>query len=615
MGIISQFFGIVEPAKRKGIEGSFRISGPTRMIPNETWMRGDDYSPAEQLPRPYANHAYVYACIRAIAQNISQVPFTVQVGNARDAVAVSDEDPGPAGDLARVFSYPNDYSNRYHLWELTLIFLNLDGTAVHVLDRDNLTEIPKNIWVFRKTGFIPIVSEDGKVLIGWIYQDARTGKRIPLTTDQVIIIKFSNPYDSTWGMAPLEAAIRGVTLDYLANTYGRAFFENSADPTGVITAEKRLTKKQMEELRDFWETRHRGPGNAKKVGVLWGGMKYQATAMSHKDMEFLGQRSWTRDEILAVFKVPKSELSLYEDVNHATSLSQDKGFWQKTLIPIIRNIEATYHANLVQDLQVATIPKLRLVFDLKTVPALQEQLTEKITNAKKLAEMGYPVNDINEVLQLGMPRVPWGDTWYVNQAVVPIDFVLGGLTLQTTSPKPSGETVDAPAGSNPSDAPNSGEENSLAAQLRARMAQYYAQKRKAAPVVDLFNVHRSRLVKEYKTVLYRMRSEVLEKLVTSGHIVLDASKHMAKLNARCKTVLDEFCREQGKDPVGQFEFAVVVLFAAALKRQELCTMNSDEQMAFVKSATNAMAKAVNLDKLAGYDLYQLRKVAKNVNCA
>jgi phage portal protein BeeE len=57
-----------------------------------------------------------------------------------------------------------------------------------------------------------------------------------------------------------------------------------------------------------WNNKNRGVNNSHKTAVLTGGLKYQGIAISQKEMEMVEQRRFTRDEILAIFKVPKSML-------------------------------------------------------------------------------------------------------------------------------------------------------------------------------------------------------------------------------------------------------------------------------------------------------------------
>src|SRR5690606_18025449 len=53
--------------------------------------------------------------------------------------------------------------------------------------------------------------------------------------------------------------------------------------------------------------------------------------------------------------------------------------------------------------------QLRVVPDLSNVPALQENLDQRLENAQRLWRLGYPVNAINQRLELGMPDIEGGD--------------------------------------------------------------------------------------------------------------------------------------------------------------------------------------------------------------
>ena len=458
------------PARREqALPAGISFSGPTRLIPDNQWLNGTDANDPNQteIKQPYAQHAWVYAAVRAIATNISQVPLVVHGGplkNPKVFNPLDSSDTLAGTELARLLDQPHPHLSGAQLIEVTALHLNLSGDCAWVLDRETATDVPDMITPISGHELIAIFGEPeneseehdlASLLIGWVHM-APTGKMIALRKEQVLFFRFVSPYNSVYGLAPLTAASFGVKLDYLASIYSAGFFANSADPSGVIQAPKRLNSKQMEEVRAFWEARHKGPGNAKRVGVLYGGMEFKPITVSQKDMEFIEQRRMTRDQILAVFKVPKSEVSLYEDINMATAVSQDRSFWNKTLIPIARIIEATVRVGLVPGVRPKIDPQLRIFFDLKTVPALQDALTEKILNAEKLTRMGYPINIVNEKLELGLPALEWGNTWYVNKAILPIEKVLEEGT--TDGAKPPGRSVDAPDGQ-PEDDPEAPEED------------------------------------------------------------------------------------------------------------------------------------------------------------
>jgi len=355
------------------------------------------------LERPYTQHAWIYACVRSIASNIASVPFKLYTGDTRNPQLIEE------GPLYSIFNRPNPQWSRYHLWEATVVHLELTGNALWVLDRERPNQVPAEIWVIRKDFFEPIFKKGSRELIGWNFRRS-SNETIRLDPCQVIHFKLFNPYNDFWGIGPIEAARLSAEQDYLAAQYNRAFFENSADPGGILTVEGELTPTQREQLRAQWESRYKGPKRAFRLAILEGGMDYKQLSVSHKDMLFIEQRKWTRDEVLAVFKVPKAEVSVYEDINYATARTADKNYWVKTLIPLMNLIEDTLRAQFFLPYDEE---RTWGEFDLSVVESLQEDYAQKIDQAYKLFQMGYPVNAINEKLELGMPEVPWGNDGYL----------------------------------------------------------------------------------------------------------------------------------------------------------------------------------------------------------
>jgi phage portal protein BeeE len=59
------------------------------------------------------------------------------------------------------------------------------------------------------------------------------------------------------------------------------------------------------------------------VALLECGLTYKQTSLSQLDMDFLEGRNYNAEEIMAVYKVPKSELGLYEQISFATVKTMD----------------------------------------------------------------------------------------------------------------------------------------------------------------------------------------------------------------------------------------------------------------------------------------------------
>ncbi len=109
----------------------------------------------------YSSHAWVYACIRAIALNISQVPVRIQKGTPDNPIDFfpSATDKSSGTQLAQLFEKPNADMTTYQLWEAIATLMNLRGSAAAILDRLTIFEVPKEIWVIDGTLIEPVYSK------------------------------------------------------------------------------------------------------------------------------------------------------------------------------------------------------------------------------------------------------------------------------------------------------------------------------------------------------------------------------------------------------------------------------------------------------------------------
>jgi len=368
---------------------------------------------AGRLTQPYREHVWVYACVNAIAQGISSVPLLFKIGSRRDSQVV---DSHPLIDL---FEAPNPMMSGSQLLEATLIYLGLTGEAFYILDRRSEQEVPKEIWVAHPERFQEVVDEKSGLITGWLYR--RGTEIIPLAIHEVVFFRYFNPYNDYRGLSPLQAAQAGVEQDYWAGRYNLAFFQNSAQPGGVLETSGNLTDEEYQRILAQWQDRHAGASKAHAIALLEGGLTYKQTGLSQKDMDFLEQRRWNREEIMAAFKVPKTELGLYEDVNYATSTTQRKLFWETTLLPKMALIEYVLWGQFLRFIEGG---RIWAEFDYTSIAALQEDRKELVESAQKLWSMGVPLNVVNEYFGLGLPKIPGGEVGYLPFNLAPVGRVV-----------------------------------------------------------------------------------------------------------------------------------------------------------------------------------------------
>jgi len=362
-----------------------------------------------RLNQPYREHVWVYACINAIAQSISGVSLLFKTGTRKDPKVVESH------RLVDLFETPNPMMSGSQLIEATFVYLGLTGEAFYIAERKSERDIPQEIWVFHPSRFQEVVEAKTGLITGWLYSKGE--KKVPLERHEVIFFRYFNPYHDYRGLAPLQAARAGIEQDYWAGRYNTAFFKNSAQPGGVLETSGNLTDEEYQRVLAQWQDRHGGASKAHAIALLEGGLSYKQTGLSQKDMDFLEQRKWNREEIMAAFKVPKGELGIYEDVNYATAKTQRKLFWENTLLPKMALFEFVLWSQLLRPLEGG---RVWAEFDYAGIGALQEDRKDLVECAHKLWSMGVPLNTANEYLGLGLPAVEGGDTGYLPFNLTPV---------------------------------------------------------------------------------------------------------------------------------------------------------------------------------------------------
>lgn len=435
-----QFSGADEWNRRhKGMLTSPETIEKSLLFPNWDIQDPRDFSLSPSLARetiqfPYLDHPTVHACIKKIASSIAQVPFVLTKGS-------DGKKPVQAGDrLYNLFRDINPQSNRYLFFEAIISYLLIDGNAM-ILPERSLGQatgapgaVPAELWAIRYDRFTPVVDRTTKKLIGWQYRPELSGEMIPLKVNEVIHLKMFNPYDQIKGLSPLRAARLAIDTDYKASLFNRAFFENSAIPSLAITLPEELDPDEFDAWVKKWEDRHQGASRSKKVALLEGGATIKELGISHKDMEFLKQQNFNQQRICMVYGVPPPVIGVDEQPNYANIRAYMKIFWNETLVPVIKNTELQFETSFFP----TYAPGYSGKFDLTQVPYLQEELKTKVENAFKLWQMGWPGNNINEELDLGMDEQPWQDTGFL-----PVNMIPADMLMEDSKPEPSDTDPDA----------------------------------------------------------------------------------------------------------------------------------------------------------------------------
>jgi len=139
-------------------------------------------------------------------------------------------------------------------------------------------------------------------------------------------------------------------------------------------------------------------------------------------MDYIETRKAALENICSVYGVPSPMISNVGDVNLANAETSRRMFWLDTVIPLLDWLTESLTKGLAREYG----DDIRISYDLTGIPALQENMTDKIANAQALFSMGVPINQINQLLELGLDDITGGDVGYVNG--MPTTYDTGALS-------------------------------------------------------------------------------------------------------------------------------------------------------------------------------------------
>ena len=152
--------------------------------------------------------------------------------------------------------------------------------------------------------------------------------------------------DGRIGVSRLSRSAETVQGVDLANRHARSFLANGASPSGALESDSAIGPEQMARLREAFDRKFSGAGNAGRALILEGGLTWKSITMSPEDAELLETRRFGVEEIARLYQVPPP---IVGDYTHNTfTNSETAGRWFATfcLAPWARKIEAEFARSL-----------------------------------------------------------------------------------------------------------------------------------------------------------------------------------------------------------------------------------------------------------------------------
>jgi len=353
------------------------------------------YSTLEMV---YKKESWVRAAIDAIQRTCTSNGFRLRTKEDDDPNELSEKE---TSKIIRLLRYPNPEDSFTDIVSEVAVDLHLYGDAYIEIVKDS-KGMPIALYNLYAPSIKVLVNRHGAVL-GYIQNASnsslRGGQAAPVIFDakEIVHFKLPNPGNEVYGLSPLESLFIPIETDLHAQNYNLTFFKNNATPKLHIDLGN-CTLPQLKRTKEFFKREYLGQPH--KTLITEGGAKVTPIGTKPADMEFLNQRKFSRDEILAVFGVPPMKIGITEDVNRASALESDKSFKSDKIIPLQRMI-----ANKINSSVISLFNQPRVIFEFVELDLRDEKEQAEIDKI----DIESGILTVDEVRKKrGLPPLPKG---------------------------------------------------------------------------------------------------------------------------------------------------------------------------------------------------------------
>jgi len=264
--------------------------------------------PVEINERNALSIAAVFACVRAISEDVAKLPLHVYREGEKGKERLRNH---PLARLLR--DRPNAHMSAFDLRQTVTAHCLTWGNGYVEIVRDGNGR-PAELWPLEPDRVEVRRSTVNSDEIVYIYNDPADGKRRTIFEVDALHVKGLG-YDGLIGYSVIAWARKSLGLTAAAEKFGSSFFGNSSLPKGVLEHPGVIGEEGQKNLRDSWEKVHRGAANYGKVAILEEGMKFNAITIPPEDAQFLETRQFQIPEACRWFRMPPHKIA---DLTRAT---------------------------------------------------------------------------------------------------------------------------------------------------------------------------------------------------------------------------------------------------------------------------------------------------------
>lgn len=363
----------------------------------------------------------LYACLRAISTDIGKLPFLLK---QRDRDGIWNAVDNPA--YSPVLRKPNHFQTAQQFRESWLLSKLTHGNTYILKQRDN-RGVVVGLYVLDPNRVCPAVSDSGAV---W-YQlqtdklsGLDEGQTVTVPASEIIHDRFMTLHHPLIGIPPICGAYWPAAKNLKILRSAATFFENNAQPGGILTAPAGMSDEDAAALRQFWDENYSG-ANSGRIAVLGADMKFTAFAMKSADSQLVEQMRYSDEQICQPFGVPPFKIGIgsipagmkVDDINQL--------YYSDALQTHIEAME-----NLLDDALKIAMP---LGVELDTEPLLRMDMEKRAAVWSTLTKGIAAPNEARK--EFGLKPLEGGETVYMQQQDIPLEEARKNKIQQAAEPQ------------------------------------------------------------------------------------------------------------------------------------------------------------------------------------
>lgn len=358
-----------------------------------------------------ANIGWVYTANQAISDDAGAVKLKLYKVKKN-----GDKEEVISHEALSLLRNPNNVLTSKQFFSLHHSYLNLTGESyILKLDRNGKPLLDKNKL---PTALFTLPAHLCDFKLGKNSWDESTvrfnGVEYPI--DAILRDINPDPENIYNGMSVVRKASLTIDTDIQMKRWNNKLFKNGARPGVVVEVPDRMSDDEYKRFSQEFDANYSGVGNTFRRLILEGGAKISPFMMSAQDLDFLESKKFTRDEILAMFRVGAGSIGIVDDVNRANAEAQEYMYAKRIIKPRMEQLVDFLNQRLIQPIYGES---LELGFE-EVVP---EDRVQRLNESTQGVNKWLTINEVRETYGYEPLEGQQGNKLYVPLNSVPLEAI------------------------------------------------------------------------------------------------------------------------------------------------------------------------------------------------